>query len=376
MRLALVLIGLLLAPASAHAACERDRDGGLVAKVLTAPGVTRVVVCDPRTGRARTVRRAKGISRGERRSGARIEDVAADGRSVAWVESRSGGSRPSASVVRADARGRVLSRDRFALPSAGRFDRADLAVVLTRDGTVAWVAPAAPRSNRVRLRRSGRAGQDTAIRGIRDLRVEDRRTLRGDGGEDFDYLDVGRPAVTGGCPSRSRFRPTVTTAEHVVSVARYPGEEDGSPRVVTRVCLRGRAVDPVVLQSGDGGFGVSDYGGVLALAGEWVVLLSVSDDSRYQQCSGSAFALRLTDGHRGRSFSTQNCEELPSPSVALTASGAFAWRVDGDRILAAATGPPEELDRGPAGSLTDPVAGPGEAFTWRHDGRPRSAPPP
>ena len=381
---ACVALALLVAPATATAACRRSHGPRYEARIVAHQGPrhvirTALVVCDRRRGLTRVLARA--VYRYQPEHGTFLDDAQAAGRRVAWIAGAFRGGRRTATVTVADARtGRRLSRRRVA-SWGNQHVRPDLSVALTTRGELAWIAPGPsnPRVSQVTLARPGLAPRVIAEGPfLYSLGLEDDRTLRWQGNEGLSYSDIRTAGA--GCPHRARFK-TVGRLEGLVVTRAVYGDEDSALDAV-RVCDLPTGRDPVVA-SGAYSWGSGDETRVLGGRAPWVVL-ELDSISRYDGCYAVAVSVVNVRTQTGREASryarAAGCDAERKTSVVVSDAGAPAWLGDlagGEQRIAAiaAGGGIVELDRGPSGSLGAPRVE-GEAFTWTWDGDPRSAPAP
>lgn len=340
------------------------------------PTVTRtaVVLCD--RGRRRTFERGTYRGLGRLSHGTRILRVARRGRTLAIgrVVKRRGAKAATSEVRLIDLRTRKV---RFRERARGQ----EAEVVLGARGELAWQM-----AGRLRVRRASGKVETLRAEGVREVRIEDGRTLRlGDG--PFEYVEL-RPWPGGTCPRRSAFRPVLASPEVAVTSASYShGGDSGS---AIRACLKATGEDPVI----GGGFGydsgISDGAEVAAVAGARVVLASQGQDR--------AGCLRLTvqvhDARERRVVREggrfdASCTVAPNRKTRLvvTPSGGTAWIARGpDPGVGGMPGPPgtwtfvwalrgdgkiTELDR-TEGAITG-LRADGETVLWTRDGVERSA---
>lgn len=111
-------------------------------------------------------------------------------------------------------------------------------VVLTADGDLAWSER--PFGRRLFVRRTSGTIVRVRTRSVRNLAVEDGRTLRWGDEDRYEYFDV-RPVPGPGCPARARFAPLADDGQVLVTRAAY-----GEDAYVLRACLRGTGRDVVL----------------------------------------------------------------------------------------------------------------------------------
>jgi hypothetical protein len=264
----------------------------------------------------------------------------------------------------------VVKRDRLrALPELG--------VVITRGGDLAWLYSTLRHGGRVVVqRRAGRARPVAATTGY-GLVLEDRRTLRWtnrDGTQGF--FDLQHRA----CPSRSRFRPLLSTDRVAITKAYYGDEEQGA--TVIRGCDLATGRDLVVGQAFEA-FPDPHTVTVIGVDRTWV-LIARSDYARPEPCATSwVQTVDVAGGRRSGEalLSDSSCNgpgitaPVPGTPFAITDRGAAAWiagDADQPRLVAAARSTMRELDR--AATIAD-LRADADTITWTHDGIPRRAVP-
>lgn len=375
------------APASAADACPRTGSSQLSVAITResrgAEVITRLLVCDPRTGVRRVQARGRARTAGNRAPWGRVIAVAATARRrVAWAEEDNGARQSRAQVFVASASGRLLRR--FTARRIRGADLGPLGVALLRDGRLAWIdpGPAGRDAAAVLLEPSRRRAAPTRIAAggrLEGLAAEDGATLVWTHATlGIQHRDVLTPPRRDGCPVRGRFRTVRSTGTHLVSTAFY-AEADVR---LTRVCARALGRDPVVLQDGDANtFGNGTNGEVTAIAGTFAVT-ALRRYSRGGGCvSSTVTAVDLRTGTPRRGGAENDCGRVPAEGDphAVTPAGVPAWLPRdpaGDVLLSARPdGSIVELDRGPAGSIAELRAS-GESFAWTSAGAPRSAPAP
>jgi hypothetical protein len=259
-----------------------------------------------------------------------------------------------------------------------------VAVVSTRSGELAWLAPGAKSSStRVVLDRPGHPPRTIARAVVTDLAVDDGSTLRWNAyGRNYAFYDLPRPHRPP-CPRRGGYAVLAENAELRVTRRVYRGEDDIRIAVV-RACVRGEGPDRVLAQA-DIGFGGSSVG-VAGVAGTVLVLVERLVN-RYDGCGGGTLftAIEARTTRTLRETWMPWCGEDPGATytrdapTAVTADGVLAWLVVYDAaerlLVAGPDGTADELDRGPPGTITQLHAN-GEALVWAHAGEPRSADPP
>lgn len=340
---------------------------------------TVVHLCDHRSGRERTVRRAVWDDDG-RPLGRVIGDASAARGRLAWIEARytpRGRTRYRAVarvVVRSIRTGRVLrsvvvGRAADADPfSGGGFDQPPLGVELTGAGELAWLV-----GRKLVVAAPGRRARVITRTAAAPLQLEDGITLVWGAHEGFGFHDLRRPPSAGGCPRRSKWTTVARSPEAVVTEGAYGRASH------LRVCRPARGDDPVVAHvvtyDGEG----TTFGGVTAGFGR--VAYTTLSTGRYGHCTYAVSVLDAATLRTTRKASIDcfgpDTRSGPGPrsEFVLTAAGAPSWiarRGTDEELLAVdAGGRVVALDRG---DLAD-LRADGDDVTWTSAGRPRRARP-
>ena len=373
--IALALVGALglAAPAygcptlPARSAAEVPIIGG--GDVDDGPSRTVLRVCVG--GRAVQIARARGHQRRGRFSGSRIGAASSAGHRVAWIEERHrGGTRAAiVTVARVGRAVRVLRR--FVVQRQRTAQSAELDVLLTQQGDLAWLSGTyGGRTGVVAVKQPGRPTRRLASYPAARLAIEDGRTLRWDEtDESFAFFDLrSRP-----CPSRSRFRPLASNDRVILTRGVYGEDVDGT--TVIRGCDPSTGRDRVLLQNYTD-FSVTTGVRLVGLDRTWAVFVQSSVD-RYGAGPTVLTVADAVTGHRRAATIAGGADgPYPSPNAQtgfiVTDAGALAWLADGVLYALASNNRVVVLDQS---AVLAGLHAEGDAVAWTHDGAARRAVP-
>ncbi|RKQ90344.1 hypothetical protein C8N24_0145 [Solirubrobacter pauli] len=359
---ALLVAGALLAlfPSSA-AACT----------ALPAPSATKVPIhrfkVDERTQRTvlrvcvhgHTVELARGRFREGRRrsSGVRVGAAGAAGHRVAWITERHRGGLRTSEVTLASVGRAVRVLRRFTVQRQRAHVSAQLDVLLTRAGDLAWTAGSYDDPKGVvAVKQPGRRLRRLDIYTGRPLALEDGRTLRWLSGDtSYDFFDL-HPID---CRSRSRFTPYARNDRVLLTRAIYrPNHSEVS---VVRGCDLATGRDRVLIEN-DSNIGVASDLTLIGLDRTWAVFRQDAGDGRGWDVSTLMLADVVTD--RSPVIQRGTFPIAGSP-FAVTDAGRGAWIVGGTLYATGRDYDVVALDSG--GALTD-LHAEGDALVWTRDG--------
>jgi hypothetical protein len=363
-----VLVVLVLAaPAEACVTLPADSATNVRVGVRTSASTVRTVVrvCGHELATA-----SLSGSSAKRRSGTRIGDASAAGRRVAWIEERHRRGVRTAIVTLANAKGRVLRR--FVAERRRTVVQAELHVILTREGDLAYSAGTDNQRGVVALDRAGKPRKRLDKFTANGLKLEAEHTLLwGDNSVDLGLFDLRKIP----CPGRAGFTPIRepgwVAGQVEVTSRRYSLPFVDGPVTVVRGCDLSTRRDRVLLVSAaglnDGGTEDSLY--VAGVDRTWVVMYEQSS-STIGPGQWSLTAVDVATGQTVTGPDKWTPAEPPGAALAVSAQGVVAWR-DENVMYALVDGRVFELDRG--GALSDPSAQ-GDGIAWTRDGAPRTYP--
>jgi hypothetical protein len=328
---------------------------------------TAVRVCV--AGRAVELARATQHQRDGRYSGVRLGAASAAGHRVAWIEERHGRGTRTAVVTLAAVGRKVRVLRRFIAHRQRTRQNAEVDVVLTRQGDLAWLAGTyGGRTGVVAVKQPGKPTRRLATYPAARLTIEDGRTLRWDeGGIAYDFFDL-RPAP---CPSRSRYTHYAQNDGVILTRGLYGAQEQLGTMVV-RGCDRSTGRDRVILQNYSE-FGSESYLSLVGIDRTWAVFLQ----SVVERDGAGPTTLTVGDTLTGRTkvaylYNGESAPKYPPPTAAdgfaVTEGGVLAWMRQGVLYALVETYKIAVLDGG--GAIAG-VHAEGDAVVWTHDGVPR-----
>ena len=320
-------------------------------------------------GRRVQLARATQRERVGRYSGARVGAASAAGHRVAWIEERHRGGIRTAVVTVAAVGRRVRVLRRFTTQRERTRDKAEVDVLLTDQGDVAWLSGTyGGRTGVVAVKQPGKPTRRLSAYPADRLAIEDGRTLRWDDGDStYEFFDL----RTRPCPSRSRYKPYARTDRVILTRGLY-GDDESSGTTVVRGCDPSTGRDRVLLQN----YSDFSYLSHLTLVGidrTWAVFLQ---DVVERDGAGPA-TLTVADVVSDRTtfaytYNGEAAPQYPPPSAAagfaVTEGGVLAWMTQGTLYALAKTYRIVTLDAG--GTITG-LHAEGRAVVWAHDGTPR-----
>jgi hypothetical protein len=299
---------------------------------------------------------------------AHVGAASAAGHRVAWIEERRRRGIRTTVVTLARVGRRVHVLRRFTAERRRSGERADLGVLLTRQGDLAWaVGRYTGRTGVVAVKEPGRPVRRLADYPATGLALEDGRTLRWDDYTGYlGFFDLRHER----CPSRSLYTELARNDRVILT------QHDYGPATVFNTVVRGcdtaTGRDRLILQS----FPEFDEQ-VTSLAGldrTWAVFLQ-GEVVRYDE-DGADPVLTVVDVVTGRRSWAHLDPGVSPPSAAagfaVTDRGALGWLGDGALHALGAGRKIVTLDAG--GTLAG-LHAEGPALVWTHDGVPRRAVP-
>lgn len=360
----LAAVGVLMWPGLA-AACTRSTAPPRVEASLVqtdAKGDVVLLVCERRTGKSRVLRDGVDSSTSARTV---LGRPAVDGWQVIWSEV--GGRRRVQTQRMVDLRRPTVQRRRVLGPVGDRgIESAELATVRLPDHVLAWTEVTKDdNSGRLMIGRLGRRPRVLVSEGVRTVGVQDGRTIVwSDVSGRNSYIDMARLPRRDGCPVRSSFNRVVLTNRLLAVTASTYGDY--------RICWRASGRDEVAVHS------AAEVSYSFAAAGEHV-LIQTLPWNKYQTCDRQLMGVGVFNARLQRPERAHvdlGCARY-SP-VVLAGTGAAAWITTINDVTEALQvlgpdGTVGNLDTGPIGSL-GALAATDTAFTWTHDGQPRTSP--
>jgi hypothetical protein len=323
----------------------------------------------------RTLELARGVLhvRDRRHSGSRIGAASAAGSRVAWVEDRHVCGIRSSVVTLAAVGRKVRIRRRFTTQRVRTRNSAELDVLLTRQGDLAWLSGTYDGPGEVAVKQPGKPTRRLFGESGYRLAIEDGRTLRWYVGDTiFGFFDLrSKP-----CPSRSGYTPFGHNDRVILTRGVY-GDDAFNGTTVVRGCDPSTGHDRVLLQNSSD-FSVTGYLTLVGLDRTWAVFFQDTVD----RDGGGPAGLTVADVVTGRSRSayTYNgsaAQRYPAPTAAegfsVTDEGVLAWMRQGTLYALVANEKIIKLDEG--GTIAG-LHAEGDAVVWTHDGASRRVVPP
>jgi hypothetical protein len=294
--------------------------------------------------------------------------ASAAGHRVAWIEQRRRRGVRTAIVTLARVGRRVRVLRRFVAERRRTRERAELDVLLTREGDLAWTA-GGPEDGKgvVAVKQPGTPVRRLADYPAAGLAIEDGRTLRWD---DFTghlaFFDLRREP----CPSRSLYAELARNDRVILTRHDYGPTTDFN--TVVRGCEPGTGRDRVILQNApDLGEQVTS---LVGLDRTWAVFLQ-EEVVRYDE-DESGVVLTVADvatGRRSEAYLENGASAAyPAPTAAagfaVTGRGVLGWLAGSTLYALTRSDGIAELDAG--GTLAG-LHAEGDALVWTHDGAPR-----
>jgi hypothetical protein len=323
-------------------------------------------------GRSVELARAVLHERDRRPSGGRIGAASAAGRRVAWIEERHVRGVRTAVVALAAVGRKVRILRRFTAQRQRTRQSAELDVLLTRQGDLAWLAGTYDGAGVVAVTQPGKRTRRLSAEPGYRLAIEDGRTLRWYIGDTiYDFFDLrSKP-----CPSRSRYTPFGHNDRVILTRGVY-GHDEWNGTTVVRGCDPVTGRDRVLLQNVSD-FSVTGYLTLVGLDRTWAVFFQDTVD---RDGAGPAW-LTVADVVTGRSrsaytYNGSEADSYPAPTAAegfaVTDEGVLAWVSQRTLYALVASDKIVKLDEGGtiAGLHVD-----GDAVVWTHDGASRRVVP-
>ncbi len=322
-------------------------------------------------GRTVQLARARHRERKGVYTGVRIGAASAAGHRVAWIEERHRGGVRTATVTLARVGRAVRVLRRFVAQRQRTRENAELDVLLTRQGDLAWLSGTyGGRTGVVAVKQPGKPTRRLASHPAARLAIEDGRTLRWDEtDQSLEFFDL----RTAPCPSRSRYKPFANNDRVILTRGVYGEQVDGT--TVIRGCDPSTGRDHVLVQNYTD-FSVSSGLRLVGLDRTWAVFVQSTVD----RSGAGPTTLTVADAATGRTRAVAIAGDAdrshPSPTsengFTVTDTGAFAWLGGGALYALAGTGRIVVLDQGETitGLRSD-----GDAVLWTHDGTIRRAVP-
>jgi hypothetical protein len=323
-------------------------------------------------GRSVELARAVLHERDRRHSGSRLGAASAAGHRVAWIEEHHVRGTRTAVVALAAVGRKVRILRRFTAQRQRTRDSAELDVLLTRQGDLAWLAGTYDGGGVVAVKQPGKPTRRLSAESGYRLAIEDGRTLRWYVGDTiYDFFDLrSKP-----CPSRSRYTPFGGNDRVILTRGVY-GHDEWDGTSVVRGCDPSTGRDRVLVQNVSD-FSVTGYLTLVGLDRTWAVFFQDTVD---RDGAGPAW-LTVADVVTGRrtsgyTYNGSEAHRYPPPTdaggFAVTDAGVLAWVSQGTLYALVATDKIVKLDEGGtiAGLQVDR-----DAVVWTHDGASRRVVP-
>jgi len=308
---------------------------------------------------------ARGTARGDYKfTGMRVGQASAAGHRVAWIEERHrGGERvTTVSVARVGRDVRVLRR--FVVQRVRTRYPAQLGVVLTRQGDLAWMSGSYDDDKGViAVKQPGKPVRTLASNSAYRLMLEDG-TLRWDEEYTSGFFDLRKRDCREG---RARYKPYAANDRVRLTRGIYGSSDEGLS--VIRGCDLATGRDRVLLQN----YATFSYTSDLQLVGidrTWAVFTQVQYDPR--DADSWIGALTVADAAGDRTFTASyhgsSAGTFPPPrSAVVTDLGVAGWIAE-TVLYGLVRGKIVRLDEG---ATLEGLHAEGDALVWTHNGEPR-----